>query len=153
MTVLGSLLTYIQGEWTETTPTAAQVKWNEDWFDTKELMYPQVIVKGGWNIQHEYYKTSGSTDMRIAPRYLVNVGHFVKTGSPGTLELTRTENMVREIRRIMLEGLNITPQYGGSLGPLRIAVPRGSDTPLHDSRVEPALLRYEMTLECTEDVE
>jgi hypothetical protein len=149
---MGSLITYMKGEWTETTPTQAEIKWNEDWFNTKELMYPQVIVSNAYSMELESWNTGGSLDMRHEPRYLVNIGHFIKTGSPGTLELTRVENIRREIRRIFLAGWSYSPHYGGSLNPLRVVLPRGSDRSLHDKIIQPALLRYELTLVCTEDI-
>jgi hypothetical protein len=147
---MGSLINYIKERWNIAVPTSAEIMWNEDWFDAKEVMYPQVIVKDGHSVELEAYNTGGSIDMRLAPRYMVNIGHFIKIGSPGTLELTRCENMRREIRRIFQTGWY--QNYGGSLGPLRVVLPRGGDIPLHDSLTEPVLLRYEMTLVCTEDI-
>ena len=156
MTSAGSLLAYMQNEWAITVPTSAQIRWNEDWFDTKDMLYPQVIVRDGMTSElHSHRDSGGTLKMRLRRQFTVNVGHFIKSGAPGTLELTRVENIRREVRRIFTHGIKIDPadHYGGSLLPIRIALPRPYDLPLHESDVHPKLVRYQMTLDCTEDIE
>ena len=155
MTTAGSLIAYMQNEWTPTVPTVAQIDWNEDWFDTKKILIAQIIVRDGLTQElHSHRDSGGTLKMRLRRQFTVNLGHFIKTGAPGTLELTRVENMRREIRRIFVEGIKVDPanHYGGSLLPVRIALPRPYDLPLHESDVQPKLLRYQMTLDCTEDI-
>lgn len=153
MTRAGSLLNYIQASWTETVPAAADVKFHEGWFDTKDVLFPQLVVTNLYELELERYRTGGSLDMRYNPRFAVNCVVFCKARVPGTAELTQIENMREEVRRIFVYGWGHTPQYGGSLSPLRVVLPSGPDRRLHQTDVYPPTLRYELELFCTEDIE
>lgn len=147
------MLNYIEASWSETVPPAADIWFTPDWFDTKKTMYPQIVVTDLFEMELERWNTGGSMDMRYVPRFAVNVGHFIKARAPGTLEAQRVENMRKEVRRIFLYGWGHTPQYGGSLSPLRVVLPTGPARRLHQTDVQPPMLRYELTLFCTEDIE
>lgn len=152
MTTAGSLLNYIEASWTETTPPAADIYFSEDWFDTKKVQSPQIVVSDLYALELERWNTGGSLNIRYTPRYSVNSIRFIKSRLPGTLEATQVENMRREVRRIFMYGFGHSPMYGGSLSPLRVVLPSGPDRRLHQTDVQPPVLRYEMELVCTEDI-
>lgn len=153
MTLAGSLSNYLEAAWTETSPPTADVYFTEDWFDNKKVMYPQIVVSDLYTQAHERFKTGVSLYLRMQPRFTVNVGVFIRRGSPGTQEAVYAENMRKEVARIMEAGYGDSPKYGGSLGALRLALPDGFGRRIHDVETDPRLLRYELELECTEDVE
>lgn len=153
MTLAGSLLAYIQNEWTETNPAAASIHFTPDWIDTKKIMHPQLVVSYMMENRLEQWTTGGSIDIRMTPRFLINVARFIKTGSPGTAETLEIENMKQEVNRILMYGFNKAPgKYGGSLGSIRIAMPWGPWTRLSDRDVQPPMYRYELTVTATEDI-
>lgn len=153
MTLAGSLLAYIQNEWTETNPPAASVHFTPDWVNTKKLLYPQVVVSDMMENRLEQWTSGGSIDIRMSHRFLVNVVNFIKTGSPGTAESLQVENMKQEVNRILMYGFGKSPsKYGGSLGALRIAMPWGPWTRLSESDVQPPMYRFELTVTANEDI-
>lgn len=91
--------------------------------------------------------------MRAAPVYAINIGYFIPAGdSMGTAKALSVQNMQREIARILREGLGFTPKYGGSLTPIRVAIPDGFGRKLNEMDRTPRLLRTELLVRCTEDM-
>jgi len=152
VTSAGSLLAYIENEWTEITPAKADIYFSQDWFDTKKVLYPQVVVTDLSENRLEQWTSGGSINIRNTHRLSVNVARFIKARRPGTVEVDEVENMKREINRILMHGWNKATKYGGSLKYLRIAMPWGPWTRITSIDVQPPMYRFELTVTGTEDI-
>jgi len=152
MTVCGLLSTYIQGEWGLASPVGlTDIFWSTEWFNTKKITYPQITVTDFVSPIFERYKpAAGSLDMRHRDLFLINIWQRIRRGSSGTQEKENVEDMRREVGRILREGLTKN-NWGGSLSPLRLALPLDDGIPRHQTDVEPRILRYELTLVATRD--
>ena len=142
----GSISTYLQAAWTLDAPVAvANIRWNEDWFNTKYLMAPQITVSDMDNPHFEGFNTAGSLDINYRPLYNINVWVPVKRGNIGTQESQNAQDMRLEVARICREFQALSPA-GGSLSPFNVIRPDGAGRPLHELDSTPRLLRYEITL-------
>lgn len=83
--------------------------------------------------------------------FLINIWQKIPRGAPGTQEAQNCEDMRREVARILREGLTLG-DWGGSISPLRIALPLDDGTPRHEMDREPRILRYELTVVATRDM-
>lgn len=152
MTSSLDFLEYFQVTWNIASPAAADIRWSHEWFDWKDVRTPQVVVSPMWSYRQETWTSNGSFDMRANSVFAANIGCFVPVGSPGTVEAQYLENMKKEIARILREGLGFTPKYGGSLTPIRTAIPDGHGRKLNEMDRTPRLLRTELLIRCTEDM-
>lgn len=153
MTLSGSLLNYIEASWTETNPAAADIYFSDEWFDTKKVLYPQLVVSDFSENRLEQWTTGGSIDIRMTHRLTINVARFIKARLPGTAEALDIENMKKEVNRILMYGFGHPTRYGGSLGSLRLAMPWGPWRRVADVDVQPPMYRFELTVTGTEDIE
>lgn len=152
MTSAKDILDYIEADWNIANPAAADILFSHEWFDWKNQRSAQLVCSPMWSYRQETWNTGGSYDMRAASVFAINVGYFIPVGAPGTANAQWIENMKKEVVRIIKEGMSDSPKFGGSLSPLRIAIPDGHGRRLNEMDRTPRLLRTEILLRCTEDM-
>ena len=152
MTSSLDFLNYLKAEWNIANPASADILWTHEWFDWKNIRTSQVVVSPMWSYRQETWTSNGSFDMRANSVFAANIGCFVPVGSPGTVEAQYVENMKKEIVKIIRLGLGYSPKYGGSLSPLRVAIPDGHGRKLNEMDRTPRMIRTELLFRCTEDM-
>ena len=152
MTSSQDFLDYLEVNWNISDPAASDILWTQEWFDWKNVRTAQVVVSPMWSYRQETWNTGGSFDMRAASVFAINLGYFIPSGAVGTARAQSVENMKKEVVRIIKEGMSMSPKFGGSLSPLRIAIPDGHGRRLNEMDRTPRLLRTELLMRCTEDM-
>jgi hypothetical protein len=146
-------LDYLQVQWNIADPAVADIHWTQEWFDWKNQRAAQIVVSPMWSFRQETWNTGGSFDMRANSVFAINIGYFIPRGAVGTVRAQSVENMKKEVVRIIKEGMSMgTNKFGGSLAPLRIAIPDGHGRRLNELDRTPRLLRTELLMRCTEDM-
>lgn len=152
MTSSQDILAYLEQEWNIADPIKTSILFTHEWFDWKDPRKFQLIVSPMWSNRQETWNTGGSYPMRARSVFAVNMGYLIPRGAVGTAEAQTVEYAKREVAQIMRIGLGFTPKYGGSLSPIRVAIPDGFGRKLNEMDRTPRMLRTELLLRCTEDM-
>ncbi len=152
MTSSQDILDYFEAAWNITDPAVADVLFTQEWFDWKDQRTFQLVVSPMWSNRQASWNTAGSYPMRASSVFAVNLAYMIPRGAVGTAAAQTIENAKKEVTQIMRLGLGYSPKYGGSLGPIRVAIPDGFGKKLNEMDRTPRLLRTEILLRCTEDM-
>ena len=152
MTSSLDILNYLQVEWNIADPAVADILFSHEWFDWKDQRHFQLVVSPLWSTRQQTWNTAGSYPMRANNVFAVDIAYMIPRGAIGTLEAQTVENARKEIAQIMRLGLGYSPKYGGSLSPIRVAIPDGFGKKLNEMDRTPRILRTQILLRCTEDM-
>ena len=154
VTLVGTLNALLQIAWTAT-PTAANIHWSEDWWDSTDPDRPQISITELVSPKLESYSTGGALDIKYKPMYLINVWQQIPRGADGTIEMNNVEAMRREVARVFRANFSgtATTAYGGSLAPFGPVLPLDYGRRLHELEKEPRMLRYELIIWSTRNNE
>lgn len=138
MTLAGSLVAYLESNWSLTGDlAAANLEFHEGWYNKDQLAKPQVTVNDMANPKGQFY---GTYLVDFYPRYTVNVWYTIPRGAAGTLEYGYAESLRHEVVRIVNSNRSGLPHL------FNIIVPIDEGTPLHEVDSTPRVLRYEITI-------
>jgi len=153
-TLVGTLNLFLQKEWTAT-PTVANIKFSEDWWNSRYPDMPQISISEIASPKLESYSSGGTLSYKYKPMYTVNVWQQIPRGADGTVEMANVEAMRLEVARVFRANFSgtATTAYGGSLSPFGPVLPLDYGRRLHELEKEPRMLRYEITLWATRDNE
>ena len=147
------LLDFLESAWELAAPVAtANIEWSEAWFNNKLADKPQICVVDVDSPHLQTFKHVGGSELfiRTAPSFLVCCGQFFKYGAPGTQELENVEDMREHVAFLLVK--HWPTNYGGSITPLRLALPDDEGTRRWDYNATPRLLWEELIVSATKDV-
>lgn len=147
------ILDFFESAWELTgSVRKGQIEWSESWFNNALADKPQVCVVNYDSPKLETFKNVGGSELfiRTAPSFLVCCGQFFKYGSPGTQQLENIEDMREHIAYLLVK--HWPTNYGGSLSPLRLALPDDEGSRRWDYESTPRLVWEELIISATKDV-
>ena len=147
--VIHGILSYLQAAWALPAPLgSADIHWSADWYNPRYDGMPQVSVTDLTSRRRQAFRTGGSIDYFYEPQYVVNAWMQIPVGAVGTAESIRIGSVRWHVVKRFREDEAVN--WGGSLAPLHIVLPRDAGVPRHELDQTPRMLRYEITLVTTQ---